>query len=138
MFFFEVAKYPPSLEYVLVTFGVLLFLYAGFDKAVSGDWLPRLRGFIEVYGRVPFFYYVLHIYLIHGTALLITLFSHGDWRASWIGSQALLGEGRPPGWGFSLPGVYCLWIVFVLALYPACLWFSRLKARRRDWWLSYL
>jgi uncharacterized membrane protein len=138
MFFFEVQKYPPSLEYILVTFGVLLFLYAGFDKLASANLLPRLRGFIETYGRVPFFYYVLHIYLIHITAVLLTIATHGDWRGAWMGPQSLLGQGRPTGWGFSLPGVYCLWIAFVLALYPACLWFSRVKARRREWWLSYL
>ncbi len=137
MFFFEVQKYPPSLEYVLVTFGFLLLLYAGFDKAASENWLPRLRGFFEVYGRVPFFYYVQHIYLIHGTALCLALVTHRDWHV-WIGFKALFAGERPPDWGFSLPAVYCLWIAFVLALYPGCLWFSRLKARRRDWWLSYL
>jgi uncharacterized membrane protein len=136
MFFFEVQKYPPSLEYVLVTVGFLLLLFVGLDKAASENWLPRLRGFFETYGRVPFFYYVQHIYLIHGTALLLALATHKDWRL-FIGTGALLGD-RPDNWGFSLPGVYCLWIVFVLVLYPGCLWFSRLKARRKDWWLSYL
>jgi uncharacterized membrane protein len=137
MFFFEVQKYPPSLEYVLATFGVLLFLYAAFDQAASANWLPRLRAFFDTFGRVPFFYYVLHIYLIHATALLLTLAMHGDWHL-WIGFQALTGENRPHGWGLSLPGIYCLWLAFVLALYPPCLWYCRLKARRKDWWLSYL
>jgi uncharacterized membrane protein len=137
MFFFEVQKYPPSLEYVLATFGVLLLLYTGFDKAASEDWLPKLRGFFETYGRVPFFYYTLHIYLIHATALLLALATTSQWHM-WIGAQALLTGERPAGWGFSLPVVYCLWMGFVLILYPPCLWFSRLKARRRDWWLSYL
>jgi uncharacterized membrane protein len=137
MFFFEVQKYPPSLEYVLATFGFLLLLYAAFDKAVSENWLPRLRGFVETYGRVPFFYYVQHIYLIHGSALLLTVATHRDWHV-WIGYGGLYMGDRPANWGFSLPGVYCLWIVFVLALYPGCLWFSRLRARRKDWWLSYL
>jgi uncharacterized membrane protein len=137
MFFFEVEKYPPSLQYVLATFGFLLLLYVAFDKAASENWAPRLRSFVEVYGRVPFFYYVLHIYLIHGTALLTTVAMHGNWHA-WIGPQALLGTDRPPGWGLALPGIYCLWAVFVLVLYPPCLWFSRLRNRRRDWWLSYL
>jgi uncharacterized membrane protein len=137
MFFFEVQKYPPSLEYVLATFGFLLLLYAAFDKAATGNWLPPLRGFLETYGRVPFFYYIQHIYLIHGTALLITLATHRDWHI-WIGYGALLREDRPANWGLALPGVYCLWISFVLVLYPGCRWFSRLKARRKDWWLSYL
>jgi uncharacterized membrane protein len=136
MFFFEVQKYPPSLEYALVTFGFLLLLYVAFDKAVSENWLPRLRGFIETYGRVPFFYYIQHIYLIHGMALLLAIATHSDWRL-FIGLQYLIGD-HPPNWGFSLSGVYCLWIAFVLVLYPSCLWFSRLKARSKDWWLSYL
>ena len=80
MAFLRVLKYPPSLEYVLVTLGVLLLLYALFDAAATRNWLPRLRGFVEVYGRVPFFYYVLHIYLIHGLALTITAERHMDWR----------------------------------------------------------
>ena len=136
MFFFEVQKYPPSLEYVLATFGFLMLLYAVFDKAASEDWLPQVRGFFEVYGRVPFFYYVQHIYLIHGTALLLAAALHENWRL-FVGPGGLLGD-HPPNWGFGLPVVYCLWIAFVLVLYPGCLWFSRLKARRRDWWLSYL
>jgi uncharacterized membrane protein len=137
MFFLEVQKYPPSLEYVLATFGFLLILYAAFDKAATENWLPRCRGFLEVYGRVPLFYYVQHIYLIHGTALLLALATHGDWHLL-VGPQALMTGERPPNWGFSLPGVYCLWMAFVLALYPGCLWFSRLRATRKEWWLSYL
>ena len=137
MFFLEVQKYPPSLEYVLATFGFLLILYAAFDKAATENWLPRCRGFLEVYGRVPLFYYVQHIYLIHGTALLLGLATHGDWHLL-VGPQALMTGERPPNWGFSLPGVYCLWMAFVLALYPGCLWFSRLRATRKEWWLSYL
>jgi uncharacterized membrane protein len=137
MSFLQVEKYPPSLQYALATFGVLLLLYAAFDKAATGNWLPPLRRFIEVYGRVPFFYYVLHLYLIHGSAVLLTLARHQDWRLM-IGPAALLGGNRPDGWGFALPGVYCIWLGVILVLYLPCLWFSRLKGRRHDWWLSYL
>ena len=136
MSFFRVQKYPPSLDYVLATFGFLLLLYALFDVAVEKNWLPRLRGFLETYGRVPFFYYILHIYLIHGTALLLAMATHRDWRF-FIGLPVFRTT-ELPGWGFELPALYALWLAFVLALYPICLWFSRLKARRRDWWLSYL
>lgn len=65
MSFLEVQKYPPSLQYLLVTFGVILLLYALFDKAVERDWLRPVRGFVETFGRVPSFYYVMHIYLLH-------------------------------------------------------------------------
>ena len=137
MSFFQVQKYPPSLQYVLATFGVLLLLYAFFDAAVEADWVPRVRAFVEVYGRVPFLFYVLHIYVIHSAALVWTYAVHGDWRY-WIGPQNNWGDGLPAGWGFGLPVVYAVWLGVVLALYFPCRWFSQLKARRRDWWLSYL
>ena len=136
MSFFRVQKYPPSLDYLLATFGFLLLLYVLFDLAVQRAWLPRLRGFVEVYGRVPFFYYVLHLYLIHGSALLLMAAKHGDWHA-FIG-LGFLAHHALTGWGFTLLPLYGLWLTFVIVLYPLCLWFSRLKGRRRDWWLSYL
>jgi uncharacterized membrane protein len=134
--FMQVTKYPPSLHYLLATLGILLLLYAIIDRLGSADSLPRARGVVEVYGRVPFFYYVLHIYLLHLGALLLTAEMHLGWRF-WIkpGSVFL---NHLPGWGFGLPGVYAAWFVVVALLYFPCLWFSRLKARRRDWWLSYL
>jgi uncharacterized membrane protein len=137
MSFLNVMKYPPSLEYVLATFGVLLLLFTLFDTAARHNWLPRARFFLETYGRVPFFYYVLHIYLLHTAAVIVTLTLHGDWRF-WFGPGFIMENGAPPNWGYSLPVVYAIWIAAVLSLYPACAWFSRLKARRHDWWLSYL
>ncbi len=136
MSFFNVEKYPPSLDYVLATFGFLLLLYVAFDFAVTQAWLPHLRSFLQTYGRVPFFFYTLHIYLIHGAAVLGTAAMGLDWH-HWIGPFAFFG-GPPPGWGFGLAGIYAVWLAVLFALYLPCLWFSRLKARRRDWWLSYL
>jgi uncharacterized membrane protein len=137
MSFFRVQKYPPSLDYLLATFGFLLLLYVLFDVAVQRAWLPRLQAFFVVYGRVPFFYYVLHLYLIHGSALLLMLATRGVWRPI-TGLRFLQSHAAEMGWGFSLLTVYGIWIAVVLVLYPLCLWFSRLKTRRRDWWLSYL
>jgi len=136
MSFLEVDKYPPSLHYLLATLGVLLLLYAFFDLAVTRDWARPLRGFVETYGRVPFFYYVLHIYLLHGAALAVTAGRHGNWRF-WLIPGAVF-FGHLDGWGYSLPGVYLAWFLVVLALYLPCRWFGRLKAQRRNWWLSYL
>jgi uncharacterized membrane protein len=137
MSFLDVQKYGPSLQYCLATFTVLLVLYAAFDLAVSREWAAGFRTVLETYGRVPFFYYVLHIYLLHLFALLGTVAEHGNWH-SWLGSPAFLMGNYPAGWGFSLPVVYAVWIGVVALLYAPCLWFSRVKARRRDWWLSYL
>jgi uncharacterized membrane protein len=136
MSFFNVNKYPPSLEYVLITFTVLLLLYIVFDRAVSENVVPRLRAFVETYGRVPFFYYVLHIYLIHGAAVLASMALHQDWHY-WIGTKFFL-QGDPDGWGVRLVGVYCIWLAVILVLYLPCRWFAHLKATRRDWWLSYV
>jgi uncharacterized membrane protein len=137
MSFFEVQKYPPSLDYALATFGVLLLLYTAFDVLVARNWLPRARGVVETYGRVPFFYYVQHIYLIHIVALLSTMALGGNWRFFVSTADFFSFTGALPV-GHSLPVVYAIWLAVVASLYPGCLWFSRLKARRRDWWLSYL
>jgi uncharacterized membrane protein len=136
MSFMNVEKYPPSLHYLLATFGFLLLLYALFDVAATRGWVPRVREVIETYGRVPFFYYVLHLYLLHSTALVLTAADHLNWHL-WV-TPGTVFFGHVPGWGFPLGGVYCVWLTVLLVLYLPCLWFSRLKARRRDWWLSYL
>ncbi len=136
MSFLEVEKYPPSLQYLLATFGVLLFLYALLDRAVQRDWLKPVRSFFETFGRVPFFYYVLHIYTLHAAALLLTAAEGMNWRF-WLQPAAVFID-HLRGWGFNLPGVYLVWLLLVLALYLPCKWFASVKARRRDWWLSYL
>lgn len=136
MSFLQVTKYPPSLEYLLATFGILLPLYAFIDWTTARGRLSKLNGLFEIYGRVPLFYYVLHIYLAHGLALLLTAAQHKDWRF-WLKPGAVFAY-HLPGWGFGLPGVYLVWITVVLALYVPCAAFGKFKARRRDWWLSYL
>ena len=136
MSFLDVEKYPPSLHYLLATLGVVVLMYALFDRAVSKDWLSRARGFVEIYGRVPLFFYVLHIYLLHSVALVWTAEQHENWRF-WLSPYAVFIR-HLPGWGYSLPVVYLVWLCTILALYLPCRWFSRYKAEHRAWWLSYL
>jgi uncharacterized membrane protein len=136
MSFFDVEKYPPSLHYLLSTLGIVLLLLALFDYFVQRARAPRLRAFLDVYGRVPFFFYILHIYIIHALALAIAMATRPDWRF-WITPDVVF-ISHYEGWGFGLPVVYAVWIGVVLVLYLPCAWFSRLKDRRRDWWLSYL
>lgn len=137
MSFFNLLKYPPSLQFILATCGVLLLLFTLFDTAATHNWLPRARNFLETYGRVPFFYFVVHLYLIHIAVVLWTVAIGSDWRF-WL-TNGFIWQGRvPPHWGYSLPVVYVIWITIVLAMYFPCAWFGRLKASRRDWWLSYL
>ena len=136
MSFLEVEKYPPSLQYLLATLGVLLLMYALLDAAVSREWLPQVRGVVEVYGRVPFFYYVLHIYMLHALALVWTAHLHMNWRFWTVPGAVFIDHLN--GWGYGLGGVYLVWAIVVVVLYFPCVWFSRVKALRRDWWLSYL
>jgi uncharacterized membrane protein len=136
MSFLAVEKYPPSLQYLLATLGIVLLLYAVLDKAVERDIQPRVRGMLEIYGRVPFFYYVVHIYLLHALALGGAALLGLNWRF-WIQPGSVF-FGHLSGWGMSLAGVYAVWLSVVVAMYLPCRWFSGVKARRRDWWLSYL
>jgi uncharacterized membrane protein len=128
MSFFNVGKYPPSLLFLLVTLGPALLLLAQLEHARG--WFA---GVLETFGRVPLFFYVLHIALAHLAAGLL---------AMWMGyGTAVLNNfffKFPPTWGVSLPAVYVAWLLVLVTLYPACRWYASVKRRRRDWWLSYL
>lgn len=126
--FLNTTKYPPSLDFLLMTLGPVLLLLAVAERARG-----RLASAIVVFGRVPFFFYVLHIYLLHLVAVAL-----GVW-SGFGAAPFLVGWPRfPKSYGVPLAGVYLAWVLVVVALYPACRWFARLKATRRDWWLSYL
>jgi uncharacterized membrane protein len=129
--FIDCHKYPPSLDYVLMTIGPGLIVLALLEKATP----ILLRPFL-VFGRVPLFYYLLHLPLIHGMAVIVAFMRHG--HAEWLYQSPFSGVQPPPDAGFGLLGVYLFWILAVLILYPVCTWFSALKMRRRDWWLSYI
>lgn len=140
MSFLNVTKYPASTDFVLLTLG-LIFLLAAFLSRAPGP-PTGLRGPIAVLGRVPLFYYLLHFFLAHLIATALALATYG-WRA-WafvFKPYPSLGGAReafPADFGYDLPVVYAVWVAVVAICYPACLWYARVKARRRDWWLSYL
>jgi len=132
--FINISKYPPSLDYLLLTEG-FAFLFLALTENISNGFTR----FISVYGRVPLFYYVLHIYLIHLVGILAAVVSGYKWTDmtgfnSWISGVPSL-----QGYGFSLGLVFLIWISIVLLLYPLCKWYDRYKSTHRDkWWLSYL
>ena len=131
--FLNTTKYPPSLLYLLMTLGpALLFLWA--VDAGTPRWLrPALT-----IGKGPMFYYLLHIPLIHLLAVAVCYARYG--QVHWMFESPGLGQfpiTKPAGWGYSLPIVYLVWAVVVVALYPLCRWFAGLKQRRSDAWLSY-
>jgi uncharacterized membrane protein len=125
--FLNCEKYPPSLLYLLMTLGPAIAMLALFDREL-GAWSRPL----VIFGRVPLFYYLLHLPLLR--VLVI------GWAVVKYGKQVftLAQDQPPPDWGYSLPVVYLIWLAVVLLLYPACRWFAGVKQRRREAWLSYL
>ena len=131
--FFNVLKYPPSLDYLLVTLGPALILLGLLDKAKAERGLSRV---LLVFGRVPLFYYVLHIYLLRILSILISLAFH---QPIWHGTVIADFAQKPAGYGHGLPFIYAVWILAVAMLYRPSLWFMQFKSQHRDWeWLSYL
>jgi uncharacterized membrane protein len=131
--FFQLTKYPPSLLFLLITLGPSLLFLSYAEK-----WRGRLEAAFVVIGRVPMFFYVIHIYVIHGLALLAAEFSWIGYDSMlidvWVGMQQAL-----QGYGFSLWVVYAIWIALSFAMYPLCKRYWHYKSNNRDkWWLSYL
>ena len=132
--FLNTTKYPPSLLFLLMTLGPVLLALRAADGDTRGWMGPAL-----VFGRVPMFYFVLHLPLIHLLAVAAAYARYHD--AHWMFESPDLAHypfTPPPGWGYGLPVVYAIWFGVVLALYPVCRWFAGVKQRRRDAWLSYL
>ena len=132
--FINTTKYPPSLDFLLMTLGPAL--------AILG-WLERfhfsLNNPLIVFGRVPFFYYGAHLLVAHLLAIAMNFLRYGPTSFLLLAppSMGSPSELFPPDYGFPLWTVYAVWVVVLLLLYPACRWFARLKQRRNDWWLSY-
>ena len=131
--FFNVTKYPPSLLFLLMTIGPGLLALAAFEgwRAES-----RVKSFFATFGRVPLFYYMLQWIWAHGAAVVLALIAGKEVAYLFRGLPNMY-EGAPPDAGFSLGITWLVWLVGVFALYPLCKWYSGVKARRKDWWISY-
>ena len=125
--FINCEKYPPSLLYLAMTLGPALMLLAAVERAQG-----PLAGWFTTFGRVPFFFYIAHIFLLHALAILYAWAVVGDFAAL-IGSMQ-----KPPSYGLALAGICAVWLGVVVALYPVCRWFAGIKRRRTEWWWSYL
>lgn len=135
--FLNCTKYPPSLNFLLMTLGPALLVLAWFDRVPLRSVNPLL-----VLGRVPLFYFVLHFYAAHAVAALIAWlrYRHSAFAFLSVPMPSFGGPSElfPAGFGYGLWVVYVVWVMIVVGLYPLCRWFARVKSRRRDWWLSYL
>ena len=132
--FLNVTKYPPSLLFLLMTLGPVLLLLRAFETRTPRIFQPAL-----IIGKVPLFFFVLHFFLIHLLAVLVSELRYGEigemFRSPDLGHFPF---SPPPGWGQPLPVIYAIWIAVVLILYPLCRWYAQVKQRSKSWWLSYL
>jgi len=133
--FLNTTKYPPSLLFLLMTLGPAMVVTAWLDRKRFSPANPLI-----VFGRVPFFFFVVHLALCHVLAVLFSLVRYG-WTKTLFIPPPSMGSMRslfPANYGYDLWVVYAAWIAVVAMLYPLCRWFADVKQRRRDWWLSYL
>jgi len=143
--FLAVSKYPPSLLFLLMTLGPAFLFLAWAERNDSGaghSGAPRapsalaLRNFFITYGRVPLFFYLLQWITAHTLAIVAGVIAGRP--IDYLFDNLGIAAPAKPGSGFGLVTVYALWILGVLLLYPLCRWYAKVKATRRDWWLSYL
>jgi uncharacterized membrane protein len=127
--FVNCEKYPPSLQFVLMTLGPAILFLAVADRLPG--WVKR---FVATFGRVPLFYYLLHFVVIYAFSLALALARHG--HAGWLLGGIL--AGAPGDDGYGLPVVYLTWAGVVLALWPACRWYAAVKRKHPAGILSYL
>jgi uncharacterized membrane protein len=131
--FLNFTKYPPSLTFLLLTLGATLLFLANTENLKG-----RIVDFFCVFGRVPFFYYIIHIYLIHLLALVVAEVTGFGWKTMILKMPVWFSPDLK-GYGFSLPWVYLVWFGLIAILYPICKKFDRYKQSNKDkWWLSYL
>jgi len=124
-------KYPASPLFLLMTLGPAIALLPLAEKARG-----RAGAVLATFGRVPMFYYLLHILTIHVAALCVTILREGRIHPEWYATAPY--TFMKPEHRWSLPLLYVVWAVVVAFLYFACRWFAGVKARHRDSWLRYI
>lgn len=129
--FLNVSKYPPSLIFCCMTLGPVLILLA-LTERLKG----RFAEFVTVYGKVPFFYFIMHFYLAHFLTVIAFFATGYGWKDR--ADPASLFLFRPQHFGFNIWWVYVIWLSVVLIMYLPCRWFGRYRAEHRYWWLSYV
>ena len=130
--FLRTTKYPPSLQFVLMTLGPLLLLLAWCERRAPAPTHP-----LVVIGRVPLFYYVAHFYLAHLAASVVAAIQYGPVLAFLSGPFPSMGGSRdafPVGFGYPLWVTYVAWAGVVAVMYPLCRWYGRFKRQRQPWW----
>ena len=133
MSFFNTTKYPPSLLYILMTIGPSLLLLSVIEKYKN-----KVTDFFVVFGRVPLFYYFIHILIIHMLAIILLVLTNKDYSIMFNMTPYLPGQNQLIEYGHPLWVVYVVWFIVILILYPLCYKYMKYKSNSKKWWLSYL
>ena len=128
--FLNVLKYPPSLQFLLMTLGFTALVLAAAERGRG-----VIARVLAMYGRVPLFFYVAHIFVVHAVAVLVAFAQSGEWRRIQVVTHP---EAIPPWFGLSLPGVYVAWACVIAVLYVPCRAVDHRKSTRAAWWWRYL
>jgi len=135
--FMNVQKYPPSLLFLLVTLGIAALIAAGIESAEQRGAWGWLRSVLQVYGRVPFFYYLLHIPLIHVTALIVNFFRTGAIHQEWYAYAPFTSIPEESRWSLAL--LYLVFVIDAIILYVACRWYVSYKfSHHEKKWLRFV
>ncbi|HEX6034535.1 MAG TPA: heparan-alpha-glucosaminide N-acetyltransferase domain-containing protein, partial [Anaerolineales bacterium] len=131
--FLNTTKYPPSLHFLLMTIGPALLFLSLIERMRN-----RLPKPVIVFGKVPFFFYILHLYIIHALAMLLLVYE-GRQASEYIFSAENLMSGGLSDFGLSLGSVYVIWLIVIVLLYPVCRWYQNYRENNPSkWWLRYL
>lgn len=131
--FLNATKYPASLQFLLMTLGPTIALLPLAERARG-----KIVEWLTVFGRVPFFYYLLHIPAIHAVAIVVSLAREGHVNPWLFENHPMMNPPPPPGYTWSLALLYAVFATVVGLLYFPCRWFADLKAQRRGRWLRYV
>ncbi len=132
--FFNTEKYPPSLQYLLMTLGPCLVAMSLFDRFdFKSLWGRTLGQWLLVFGRVPMFYYLCHLYVIHAMAIVMALL----WKqpAMWLIKGGFFIQPPPDGYGHNLGFIWLMWLLALMILYFPCKWYMGVRKRRQDLWI---
>ena len=133
MSFLNVTKYPPSLHFLLMTIGPAL-IFLSMAELIK----YQIAKPVVTFGRVPLFFYIVHLFTIHLLAMFFLAAMGRDWREYILSAQSIR-SGRLSDFGLGLEAVYLIWVSVIAMLYPLCRWYQRYKAGNPGkWWLSYL
>lgn len=131
--FLSATKYPASLEFLLMTLGLMFVLWY-----FAESWKGAVASIVEVFGRVPMFFYLLHIPLIHAGACVVSVFREGHLDPWLLANHPLAAGPAPDGYRWSLGLLYLVYFVCLVVLYFPCRWYAEVKQRSRNRWLSLL